>query len=60
LTPVNARVSAGLRFASRVLSASGRLLSATAAAMLSGMDAALAQVAVNIRVAAEAAARMRG
>jgi hypothetical protein len=42
------------------LSVSGRLLSATAAAMLPGMEAALAQVAVSINVAVKAAARTHG
>src|SRR6202000_3204150 len=40
LTSAKPRVSAGLRFASRCLSSSGRALSATAALMLAGTDAA--------------------
>src|SRR5690349_17232459 len=40
LTPAKARVSAGLRSASRCLSSSGRAPSATAAAMYAGIDGA--------------------
>src|SRR6202000_2812611 len=57
LTSAKASVSAGLRFSSRCLSSSGRALSATAALMLAGTDAAEAELD-NARDATSDAARI--